>query len=458
MTEPTTLTHDSDRLRSALSGHLIAPGDAEYDEARQVFNAGVDRRPALIVRAAGAADVALAVSHARESGLPLAVRGGGHSFAGHGVADGALLLDTAAMRGLEIDPDGRSAWAEAGLTAGEYTDAAGRHGLATGFGDTGRVGIAGITLGGGMGWLVRKHGLTVDDLLAVELVTADGELRHVDAEREPDLFWALRGGGGNFGVVTRLRYRLQELPRILGGMLILPATPEAVRSFVEAASAAPDELTAMATVAKAPPMPMIPAEHHGSLVLMVMLAYAGDPEAGERAIAPLRQLGAPLVDGIREMAYPEIYALGEGGPERAVMAVRSAFADELDDRAIETILERVAGATSDMAMTQIRLLGGAMARVPADATAFAHRDRRMMLTVGAMSMGGQSLAELDDWVGDYGAALGFPGSGVYVNYIGNEDAARVREAYPGAIWDRLVEVKRRYDPHNLFRLNHNITP
>ena len=278
------------RLRGELRGRVIEPDDAGYDEARAVANGAIDRRPAAIVRVADAADVARVISLARETGMELAVRSGGHSAAGHGVSEGGIVLDLADMKALDIDADGRTAWAETGLTAGEYTAAADAHGLATGFGDTGSVGIGGITLGGGIGFLVRKHGMTIDDLLAAEVVTADGELLHVDAETHPDLFWAIRGGGGNFGVATRFRFRLHELGPIVGGMLMLPATPEVVVGFLAEAEAAPEELSTIANVMPAPPMPFVPAEHHGRLIVMALMVYAGETEAGQRAIAPFRSL------------------------------------------------------------------------------------------------------------------------------------------------------------------------
>jgi FAD/FMN-containing dehydrogenase len=238
-------------LRAELTGRVIAPDDAGYDEARTVFVGGIDRRPAVIARIANAADVSRVVSLARETGMELAVRGGGHSTLGHCVSEGGIVLDLSDMKALEMDFEGRTAWAEAGLTAAEYTSAAGAHGLATGFGDTGSVGIGGLTLGGGLGFLLRKHGLTIDDLLAAEVVTADGELLAVDDETHPDLFWAIRGGGGNFGVATRFRFRLHEVPSIVGGILMLPATPDVITSFVAEAEAAPEELTTIANVMKA---------------------------------------------------------------------------------------------------------------------------------------------------------------------------------------------------------------
>ena len=275
-------------LRALFDGRVIAPEDAAYDAARAVFYGSRNRRPAAIVRAKDAADVSRVVTLAREKGLELAVRSGGHSLAGHSVSEGGIVLDLSQMKGLEINVEARTAWAETGLTAGEYTAAVGAHGLATGFGDTGSVGIGGITLGGGAGFLVRKHGLTIDSLLAAEIITADGELLRVDAETHPDLFWAIRGGGGNFGVATRFKFRLHEVDEIVGGMLILPATPDTITSFVAEAEAAPNELSTIANVMVAPPMPFFPAAAHGKLVIMALMAYAGEAEAGERAVAPFR--------------------------------------------------------------------------------------------------------------------------------------------------------------------------
>src|SRR5215510_2116819 len=262
-------------LRERFNGRIIAPGDSEYDKARTVFYGGVDRHPAVIIRVANAKEVAQVISLARENGLELAVRSGGHSNAGHSVTEGGIVLDLSGMKDLQIDAKGKTAWAESGLTAADYTSATAAHGLATGFGDTGSVGIGGITLGGGIGYLVRKHGLTVDSLLAAEVVTADGRTRQVDAEHDADLFWAIRGGGGNFGVATRFKFRLHPVETVLGGLLALPATPETLAGFVAAADAAPDELSAIANVLPAPPLPFIPAEHHGKPTVLAMLVHAG---------------------------------------------------------------------------------------------------------------------------------------------------------------------------------------
>jgi FAD/FMN-containing dehydrogenase len=445
------------QLSDALKGRVIAPEDPEYDRARTVFYGDVDRRPALIARVAGAGDVARVIAHARETGAELAVRSGGHSVAGHSATEGGIVLDLGDMRALDIDPEARTAWAQTGLTAGAYTAAAAEHGLATGFGDTGSVGIGGITLAGGIGFLVRKHGMTIDHVLAAEVVTADGELLHVDEESHPDLFWAIRGGGGNFGVVTRFKYRLHEVPQIVGGMLILPATPEVITGFLAEADAAPEALSGIANAMIAPPMPFLPAEVHGRAVVMALMAYAGTPEEGERALAPFRALAEPLADMLEPMPYPGLY---EGEPEgmHPIASARNMHVDGVGAGAAEAILEALAASTAMMAVTQLRVLGGAMARVPSDATAYAHRGARIMANVAAMYPRLEERPEHDRWVADLAARLHTGDDAVYTGFLAVEGEERVRAAYPGATWDRLAAVKAQYDPDNLFRLNQNIAP
>jgi len=444
-------------LRAAVNGRVIAPDDADYDKARTVFYGGIDRRPTVIVRAADPSDVSHVVSLAREANQELAVRSGGHSLSGLSVSDGGIVLDLSEMKELQIDVEGRTAWAETGLTTGEYTNAVGAHGLATGFGDTGSVGIGGITLGGGVGFLARKYGLTIDDLLAADVVTADGQLRRVDAETNPDLFWAIRGGGGNFGVATRFQFRLHEVDTVVGGMLILPATPEVIYSFVAEAEAAPEELSTIANVMTAPPMPFVPEEHHGKLIVMALMAYAGDTDQGQRAIAPFRGLATPIVDMVGPKSYPEIFFPEEEG-FHPVGATRSMFVDAIDRHTAETIVDHLQASSAMMAVAQLRVLGGAMARVPNDATAFAHRGRRIMVNVAALYERLEDKDVHEAWAADFAAAVRQDGTGVYVNFLGDEGEARDREAYPGKTWDRLAAIKQRYDPTNLFRLNHNIPP
>jgi FAD/FMN-containing dehydrogenase len=446
-----------EQLSPDLVGRVIRPDDADYDEARTVFYGGIDRRPAVIVRPADASQTAAVVSAARDTGLELAVRSGGHSIAGHSVTDGGVVLDLSDMRALEIDPEGRTAWAQTGLTAGEYSKAAAAHGLATGFGDTGSVGIGGLTLGGGVGYLSRAHGLTIDDLLAAEMVTADGQIVDVDAENHPDLFWAIRGGGGNFGVATRLRFRLHELETVVGGMLMLPATADVVRSFVAAAEAAPDELSTIANVMPAPPMPFVPAEQHGRLVVMGLLCYAGPPDAAERVLARFRSLATPIVDMVRPIPYPEMYPPEEEGFHPTAVG-HTMFLDTVDDDTAEMIVERLSSSDATMRVTQLRVLGGAIARTPADATAFAHRRSRIMTNVAAFYDGPEDRPVREAWVKAFAADLRQEDTGAYVNFLGDEGAERTHAAYPGRTWDRLRAIKTSYDPTNLFRLNQNVSP
>ncbi len=445
------------QLRAALNGRVVIPGDPEYDQARTVFYGGFDSRPAVIIRVADATDVSRVVGLARESGLELAIRSGGHSIAGHGVSDGGIVLDLSEMRALQIDAERRTAWAETGLTAGDYTNATEAYGLATGFGDTGSVGIGGITLGGGVGYLVRKHGLTIDNLLAAEIVTADGQLLHVDAETHPDLFWAIRGGGGNFGVATRLQFRLHQVGTIVGGMLLLPATPDLIAGFVAEAQAAPDELSTIANIMPAPPMPFVPAEHHGQLVIMALLAYAGENKAGERAIAPFRALATPIADMVRPMRYPEIYPPEEPGYHPTAVS-STMFVNTIDRGVAKTLVDYLESSDASLRVAQLRVLGGAMARVPADATAFAHRTSRIMVNVAAFYEGSEDRVVREAWVSDFAAALRQDDAGAYVGFLGEEGDARVRAAYPGATWNRLRAIKASYDPTNLFRRNQNIPP
>jgi FAD/FMN-containing dehydrogenase len=445
------------QLQDTLKGRLITPDDPDYDDARRVFSGAIDRRPAVIARVTDADDVATVIRAARESGQELAVRSGGHSGAGHGVSEGGIVLDLRDLNALEIDAQARTAWAETGITAGAYTVAAGAHGLATGFGDTGSVGVGGLTLGGGIGFLVRKHGMTIDALLAADVVTADGELVRADAESHPDLFWAIRGGGGNFGVATRLQFRLDPVESIVGGMLILPASAEVVDGFMAEAAAAPEELSTIVVVMKAPPMPFLPAEAHGRLIVLAQMAYAGPVDQAERALAPFRSLAEPIADMLRPMPYADIYP-PEEEEFRPIAALRTMFMDSFDSRDAEAIIEAIEASTAPMAAAQLRVLGGAMARVPADATAFAHRDRPIMANVTSVATSVDALDAPAAWVADLSQRLSLGDDAGYVGFLGDEGEARVRATYPGATYDRLAAVKAQYDPDNVFRRNQNIPP
>ncbi len=443
-------------LRDELEGEVVVPEDPAYDEARRVFFKGFDRRPTAIARPTAAEEVARAVTQARESGLELAVRSGGHSRAGYGTTDGGLVIDLSGMKAIDIDADAKTVWVETGATAGEFTTATGEAGLVTGLGDAGSVGIGGITLAGGVGFLARKNGLTIDDLLAAEIVTADGEIVEASEDAEPDLFWAIRGGESNFGIATRFKLRLHEISEIVGGMMILPATPEVITGYIEAAQNAPEELSSIGNVLLAPPMPFIPEEVHGKPVLMGLYAYVGPVDQGESVIAPFRALGEPLADMVRPMRYPELY---EGPEQEAAFASGSNFfTDALDPAGVEAIFEELPKSSAMMKAVQLRVLGGAFGRVPNDATAFAHRDSGLFVNVAAMYADGGEKATHDAWTDGLANSLGKNGAGGYVGFMGEEDEETIRAAYPGATWDRLRDLKRRYDPDNLFRLNHNIPP
>jgi FAD/FMN-containing dehydrogenase len=457
MTATPTITFSTDELRDGLTGRVILPGDVDYDEARAVMAGGIDRRPAAIVRVANADDVARVVTFAREVGAELAVRSGGHSGAGHSTSDGGIVIDLRDLKDIDLDVGGRRVWAGAGLTAGEVTQAVTPHGLVVGFGDTGSVGIGGITTGGGVGYLVRRDGLTIDNLIGVEIVTADGKIHTVDRDSDPDLFWAVRGGGGNFGVVTKFHYRLNELPAFFGGMLVLPATPDTVAGFVAAAEAAPEELSTIANIMTAPPMPFLPVEAVGSIVILGMIGYAGDAEAGERAVAPFRALAEPLADMLKPMPYAEMFPPEDPDYHPTAAAV-NLHIDHVDREVAATIVEFLEKSDATLRAAQLRVLGGAMGRVPSDATAYAHRSSRIMVNLAAFYEGEDDRAAKEAWVSDFAAALDQGDRAVYSNFLADEGPERVRDAYPGSTWDRLVEIKRRYDPTNLFRLNQNVSP
>lgn len=444
------------QLCAGLKGQVITPEDADYDVVRTGLSREAVRWPALIVRPVDAGDVARVVSLARATGMELAIRSGGHSLLGFSTSNGGIVLDLSQMKGLEIHVEQRTAWAEAGLTAGEYTHAAADYGLATGFGDTASVGLGGLTTGGGIGYLVRKYGLTIDNLLAARVVTADGEIRYVDAETHPDLFWAIRGGGGNFGVVTHFKFRLYDVHTIVGGMLILPATAKVMAAFAAAAEAAPEELSTIVYNMPAPPMPFIPEEYHGQVVTLAMLVYAGAVDEGLRVVAPFRELAEPIVDMIGPMPYPEIYWPDD--PDfHPVTALRSKFIDCIDERTAQIMLNHLDASTALVRIAEFRVLGGAMARVPADATAFAHRSSRIMASFIVQYEDREEASIHNAWVNNAAAELDQGEGAVYVNFA-DHGTGRLQDAYPAATLERLAAIKATYDPTNLFRLNHNIPP
>jgi FAD/FMN-containing dehydrogenase len=452
-----TVPTDLDTFAACLRGALVRPGDDAYEQDSQVWNMAHQGAPMAILRAADAGDVATAVGFARSNDLEIAVRSGGHSLAGHSTGDGVLVIDLRDLRGLHIDPAQQLAWAGAGLTAGEYTAAAAAHGLATPFGDTGTVGIAGLTLGGGIGWLARKHGLAIDALVEAEVVTADGEVVTASETEHADLFWALRGGGGNFGIVTRFTYRLYPVGQVLGGALFLPPTREVLRSLVPIAASAPEELTTIGFVMPIPPVPFVPEEHHGRMSLVLMFVYAGDPEAGEAAIAPFRAVTTPYGEAAIPMPYPGIYEFTAEGGTRHPSTTRSVFMDALDDESVDAIVAALDDAPAG-SMIQLRVFGGAMGRVAADATAFAHRDASVLVAIINAFVEPEIVQAATAWNRSLFAVLEPKATGVYANFLEDEGEARIRLAYPGDTYDRLAAVKRRYDPANVLHRNQNIRP
>ena len=478
---PTALLDSISKLRSEVDGTVLEPADNGYDRARTIVMGGIDRRPAAIVQVANVEDVKRVLAVARDTGAELAIRSGGHSGAGHGTTEGGIVIDLRNLRSIEIDAEAKTAWAETGLTAGDVTKAAAEHGLAVGFGDTASVGIGGITTGGGIGYLVRKHGLTIDNVLAADVVTADGALVRADAKTNPDLFWAIRGGGGTFGVVTRFQYRLADLPEVVGGMLFLPVNAEIIERFVTLADEAPEELSTIANVMPCPPMPMIDEAWHGRLVVFGLMCFAGGSAAGEAAFRPFRELSKlagmdqPVADLVRPMTYPEMYPELAGGADgdphadggeaeeyHPLAVSRNLLIDRVDRAVADVMMDRLERLDAPMRVAQIRVMGGAMGRVPWDATAFAHRAYKVMVNVAAFYTDEADRLEKQSWMEEFSAAIqqaaGATSSCAYVNFVNDEGRERVRDIYPAATYDRLAEVKRRYDPTNLFRLNHNVPP
>ncbi|HJP90186.1 MAG TPA: FAD-binding oxidoreductase [Candidatus Limnocylindrales bacterium] len=464
MTTTTSALQDQlQRLRAEISGRVIEPADPDYDTLRSVMYGGVDRHPAAVVRVANVDDVRAVIAFARETGAQLAIRSGGHSAKGDSTTEGGIVLDLRELRAIDIDVDARTGWFETGLTAADVSQAAAAHGLAIGFGDTGSVGIGGITTGGGIGYLVRKHGMTIDNVLAADVVTADGQLLRADASTNPDLFWAIRGGGGNFGVVVRVQYRLVELPGIVGGMLFLPATAETVERFIALAGEAPEELSTIANVMPCPPMPMVDAAWHGKLVIFGLMCYAGPAEEGANALQPFRDLAklagldAPIADLVKPMTYPEMFPPED--PDYHPLAVSlNLMLDRVDRGTAETIMSFLESSDASLRAAQIRVLGGAMARVPVDATAYAHRASPIMVNIAVFYTDEEDRKRRLAWATDFFNAIRQGDEGAYVGFVGDEGEARIHAAYPGATYQHLAEVKRRYDPTNLFRLNQNIPP
>ena len=444
-------------------GELLGPGDAGYDQARRLWNGAIDKRPALIARCTGEADVRAGIDHARAGGLPLAVRGGGHNVAGTASCDGGLVLDLSPMKQVRVDPAGRSAWAEAGLLWGELDQATQRFGLATTGGIVTHTGVAGLTLGGGIGWLMRKHGLTCDNLLAVELVTADGQRLRVDGRTHPELLWGVRGGGGNFGVVTAFQFRLHQVgPQVLAGPVLYPAEQagQVLRGYRDWAASTPDEVSTVVNLRQVPALPIIPERLHGQPAVTITCCYAGaDPAAGERLLAPVRRLGTPLLDLIAVKPYAAHQATFDATvPHGLHYYWRSHYLDDLGDEAIDTLADHAWDHRSPWSYTIMFQLGGAVSRLPEAATAFSGRGAGYALNINAVATDGDGYPEQATWARRTWEAMRPHGNGVYVNFLDREGNDRVRAAYGPEKYNRLATLKRAWDPGNLFRLNQNIAP
>jgi FAD/FMN-containing dehydrogenase len=449
------------QLAATLGGTVLTPDADGYEAARGVWNLHYsDARPAAIVQAADANDVARAIAFGREHGLEIAVRGGGHSMAGFSTGDGVLVIDLRAIRGLHIDPDTRLVSAGAGLTAGEVTTALVPHELAIPFGDTASVGIAGLTLGGGIGYLVRSAGLAIDRLRSVEIVTVDGEVLTASADDHADLFWGIRGGGGNFGVVTRFVYEAVPVGETLSGALVLPLSADVLSGALAIADAAPEATTTIFEIMAAPPAPFIPEDKVGTPILTVLMVHIGDMAEGQAVADRFRALAAPIADLLAPMPYGGIYQFSAEAENPMPAVTRSVFTRELlGPESVQRIVARMTDPTGPMMpVTQVRVLGGAMGRVPADATAFAHRDATIMVTLYTVFMDPEKTVSDIGWTHAYFEELAPFASGVYVNFVDLEGEARVRDAYPPATYARLAELKARWDPENVLRRNQNVRP
>ncbi len=456
MSSTTTFdTAQLEALASSVSGSVVLPGDAGYDDARRVHNGMIDRRPALIVRCRSAGDVAAAIRFARAAGTEISVRGGGHNVGGLAVADGAVMIDLAEMKTATVDPEARLVAAQGGMTWGELNDAAAKHGLVVTGGAISTTGIAGFTLGGGLGWLMAKYGLASDNVVAIELVTADGEILDVTADSHPDLFWALRGGGGNFGVATTFTYRLHPLTTVIGGLIIHPVdvAPELLRFYRDAVADLPDDLTVFAALVHAP-------DGSGAKLAGLAVFHTGEPEQAQRDLEPFLAWGSPVLTEVGPMPYPVMNTLlDEAYPAGSLNYWLSSFTAGLPDGLIDAMVDRFATVPSAMTGILLEHFHGAVTRVGVTDSAVPHRDEGWNLLISSVWADAAATEENIRWTKDsYAAFAEHLVERRWLNYLPADQGERgVRAAY-GPNWDRLVEVKRRYDPDNVFHLNQNIVP
>ncbi len=441
------------KLEAALRGEVLLPGHPGYHPARVLFNAMIDKHPALIVRCRESGDVLRALEFARGNHLQVAVRGGGHNVAGKALCDDGMVIDLSGMKGIRVDPAARTARAEPGLTWGEFDRETQEHGLATTGGFVSTTGIAGLTLGGGLGWLMRRYGLACDNLRSVEIITADGQVRTASGSENPDLFWAVRGGGGNFGIVTSFEYRLHPVGQMLAGVVFFPLeqAEAGLRAYRDLMAAAADELMAYAIFLTSP---------EGAKMFAVPVCYVGPMVRGEESLRQLRSHPGVAADLVRPMSYLEIQSMFDPGfPSGRLNYWKSSFLRERSDEAIATLVARFRTVPSPFSAVAIEPFGGAVARVKVDETAYPHRRARFSLVIVSMWTDPAESAANSGWGRELWTAMQpFSSEAVYVNYLDTDDADRVPAAYDAATYQRLRQVKERYDPENFFRVNQNIVP
>jgi FAD/FMN-containing dehydrogenase len=449
-------------LERGFRGELVGPEDPGYDESRRVWNGSIDRSPALIARCSGVSDVIAAVRYATARDLLISVRSGGHSFPGLSVCDGGIVIDLGPMKGIGVDPEARTVKAQAGVLLGELDRETQAFGLAVPAGIVTHTGLSGLTLGGGIGWLQRKHGLTIDQLLSVEMVTADGELVRASESENPELFWGLRGGGGNFGIVTEFEFRLIEVgPTVLAGPIFWPMeeSPKVMRFYRDWIADAPDDLMTIVIHRKAPPLPFVPAELHGKLVVAVVCCYAGAVEDGEKVVRALKEFGSPVLDLCAPKPFLEHQSMFDPSfPHDWWYYMRSCDVAELTDDVIDIAVEHSLRIGSPRTAFPIWQMGGAITRVGEADTAFTGRHEGFTFNITAMTESAEGFEAERDWVRGFWSALEPYHTGVYVNFLMDEGEERVREAYGPDKYDRLKALKRHWDPANIFRLNQNISP
>lgn len=451
-----------DEFKTHFRGEALLPGDAGYDEVRQIWNAMIDRRPALIARCVSTEDVVQAVGFARKHNLLVSIRGGGHNIAGNAVCDDGLMIDLSLMKNVQVDPKARRATVEPGCTLADFDAAAQAHGLATPLGINSTTGVAGLTLGGGFGWLSRKYGMTIDNLLSAHVVTAEGRQVHASATEHEDLFWGLRGGGGNLGIVTSFEFQLHPVgPDVLSGLIVFPfdQAKSVLTQFARFTETMADELAVWMVTRKAPPLPFLPAEVHGKEIVALALCYAGDPSLGKKLIEPLRRFGTAHGEHIGVQPYMAWQQAFDPLLTRGARNYwKSHNFSKLSDGAIDAVIQYVGTLPSPQCEIFVAAIGGQTARVAPEAMAYSSRDANYVMNVHARWEGATNDEACIAWAREFFAASQpFASGGAYINFLTQDETDRIAFAY-GATYNRLVELKKKYDPTNLFRMNQNVRP